>query len=115
MRVYHGLWMILVSVLGLLTWPIEGQAHYEYDSRRAYDICSPDQIETIDGVKVEWGHHRQWQTVNGAFPVPFDDRLGLHNSQGRTPVSPEARKQDPENALPRTQLRIFTGLGNPLS
>jgi hypothetical protein len=70
MRVSHGLWMILVSVLGLLTWPIEGQAGYDYDSRRVYDICPPDQIETVDGVKVEWGHYRQWQTVNGTLSGP---------------------------------------------
>jgi hypothetical protein len=39
--------------------------------------------------------------------VPSDDRFGLDNGQGRTPVWPEAGKQDPEDAVARTQLRSF--------
>ena len=70
MRVHSGLRMILGSVLGLLTWPVDGEAGYDYDSRRVYDICSPDQIETVEGVKVEWGHYRQWRTVNGTLSGP---------------------------------------------
>jgi len=70
MRAHSGLQMISVFLLGLVTWPVKGEAGYDYDSRRVYDICSPDQIETVDGVKVEWGHYRQWQTVNGTLSGP---------------------------------------------
>ena len=70
MRGHNRLWTISVFVLGLLASPVESEADYDYDSRRVYDVCSPDQIETVDGVKVEWGHYRQWQTVNGTLSGP---------------------------------------------
>jgi hypothetical protein len=70
MQVHSELRVILISLLGLMTWPVKGEAGYDYDSRRVYDMCSPDQIETIDGVKIEWGHYRQWNSVNGTLSGP---------------------------------------------
>ena len=37
----------------------------------------------------------------------------LHNGQGRSPVCPEAGKQDPEDAVPGTQLRPFHRCSKP--
>ena len=85
MRVQSGLRMIPVSLLGLLAWSVEGQAGFDYDSRHVYDICSPDQIETVEGVKVEWGHYRQWQTVNGTLSGP-GSCFGRRSIRHRTAV-----------------------------
>ncbi len=43
---------------------------YEYDSRLVYDLCSPDQVVSHQGGSVEWGHYRQYQTVNGRLTGP---------------------------------------------
>jgi len=53
-----------------------------------------------------------------AFPVPLDNRFGLDDGQGRSPVRPEAGKHDPEDVVPWTQLGTLDGLlenGNLLS
>ena len=38
---------------------------FEADSRQVYDLCSPDQIASFEGARVEWGHYIQWKTING--------------------------------------------------
>jgi hypothetical protein len=43
---------------------------FEYDSRRVFDLCSPDQIVSPGVVRFDWGHYRQWTTVNGTASGP---------------------------------------------
>lgn len=47
-----------------------GADGFEYDSRRVFDLCSPDQIASPGEVRFEWGHYRQWTTVNGTASGP---------------------------------------------
>ena len=71
MRMTRAFPMVPVSILGLFALPVHaaGTGTYDYDSRRLYDLCSPDQIATSQDVNIEWGHYRQWQTVNGRVGV----------------------------------------------
>src|SRR5262245_5902329 len=60
--------MIIKAFLILLVLApaaISGPAEVEVDSRQVYDLCSPDQLASSDGVRVEWGHYVQWNTFNG--------------------------------------------------
>ena len=43
---------------------------FEYDSRRAYDLCSPDQVASTGGARITWGRYRQWRTINGEAAGP---------------------------------------------
>lgn len=47
-----------------------GADGFEYDSRRVFDLCSPDQIASPGEVRFDWGHYRQWTTVNGTASGP---------------------------------------------
>ena len=39
--------------------------------------------------------------------MPTDHRLGLHDDQGRTPVSPRVREQHPKQSISRTEWRTL--------
>ena len=41
------------------------------------------------------------------LPMPTDDRLGLHDDQGRTPVSPGMSEQHPKQSISRTEWRTL--------
>jgi len=43
-----------------------------------------------------------------AGTMPGHDRFGLDNGQCRAPVAPEAGQQDPQQAVPWGQLRVFS-------
>jgi len=45
-------------------------AGFGYDSRLVYDLCSPDQIVSCEGGRVEWGYYQQYQTHNGKLTGP---------------------------------------------
>lgn len=47
-----------------------GTNGFEYDSRRVFDLCSPDQIASPGEVRFDWGHYSQWTTVNGTASGP---------------------------------------------
>jgi hypothetical protein len=42
--------------------------------------------------------------------MPLEDRVGLDDSQGRTPVGPEAGEDDPEEAVTEAKPGTFTGV-----
>ncbi len=62
---------LIVSLsAAILTSCAAGAGEFEYDSRRLYDLCSPDQIASADGAKIKWGTYYQWQTTNGTASGP---------------------------------------------
>ena len=64
---------------------------FEYDSRRLYDLCSPDQIEISEGVHFDWGHYQQWTTHPGTASGPGSFVATPWNTCCQAPVFRELR------------------------
>jgi len=59
-------WMLLVLLAVGASSRVAGAAgEFEYDSRKVFDLCAPDQIASTEGVTLKWGRYRQWQIMNG--------------------------------------------------
>jgi len=59
--------LLLISCFAVRAAQPDG---FEFDSRRVFDLCSPDQVASPGEVRFDWGHYRQWTTVNGAASGP---------------------------------------------
>ncbi len=65
-----GLPLALALLLASITTMRAADEGVQYDSRHVFDLCSPDQIVSSGKVRFDWGHYRQWTTVNGTASGP---------------------------------------------